>query len=349
MPFGIGVTELVILLVALLIIFGPKRLPEMGRSLGKGMREFKDSISGKDDDDEPVHHRLATELPPADEHPVAPDQSRRAARARHRLLASGGEPMALKRLPRRLQHGEEATLVEHLGELRSRILISLLAIIPAFIVAFVFRDTLIDVLTRPLPDDKKLITFGVTEPFTTVMKVCLATAVAVTLPILLYQLWSFLAPAIEEGKQRTVAVFTLFATILFAAGVTFSYFIVLPRALGFLTNFGEEFFQVEVRASYYFSFVTLTLIASGLAFQMPIFILGLVRLRILSADRLRRNRRVGFALMVVFAVLLPTVDPVSLLLEVAPLIILFELSIQLATVMEKRWDIADQKSRWSEA
>jgi sec-independent protein translocase protein TatA len=77
MPFGIGVTELVILLVALLIIFGPKRLPEMGRSLGKGMREFKDSISGKDDDDdEAVHHRLAEELPPADEQPVAQQQTR---------------------------------------------------------------------------------------------------------------------------------------------------------------------------------------------------------------------------------------------------------------------------------
>ncbi len=75
-PFGIGVTELVILLVALLVIFGPKRLPEMGRSLGKGMREFKDSISGKDDDDEAVHHRLAEELPPADEHPVAQPQAR---------------------------------------------------------------------------------------------------------------------------------------------------------------------------------------------------------------------------------------------------------------------------------
>ena len=81
MPFGIGVTELVILLVALLIIFGPKRLPEMGRSLGKGMREFKDSISGKDDD-EPVHHRLASELPPADERPVA--QDRVAAEQRER-------------------------------------------------------------------------------------------------------------------------------------------------------------------------------------------------------------------------------------------------------------------------
>lgn len=76
MPFGIGVTELVILLVALLVIFGPKRLPEMGRSLGKGMREFKDSISGKDDDDEPLRHRLASELPPADENPVVEAESR---------------------------------------------------------------------------------------------------------------------------------------------------------------------------------------------------------------------------------------------------------------------------------
>ena len=192
--------------------------------------------------------------------------------------------MALKRLPRRLQHGEEATLVEHLGELRTRILISLVAIVPVFIVAFVFRDTLIDVLTRPLPDDKKLITLGVTEPFTTAVKVSLAAAFAVTLPLLLYQLWAFLAPALEESKQRTVALYAMFATILFACGVAFSYFIVLPRALSFLTSFGDEFFQVEIRASYYFSFVTLTLLASGLAFQMPIFILALVRLRILTAD-----------------------------------------------------------------
>jgi sec-independent protein translocase protein TatC len=255
--------------------------------------------------------------------------------------------MPLTRLPRRLQHGEEATLVEHLGELRSRILIGLLAIVPAFIVAFVFHGRLIELLTRPLPDDKKLVTLGVTEPFTTTVKVCLFAAVAATLPILLYQLWSFLAPALEQGKQRTVAVFATMSTLLFAAGVLFSYVIVLPRALGFLTSFGEQFFQVEIRASYYFSFVTLTLLASGLAFQMPIFILALVRLRVLTAAKLRRNRRIGIALMIVFAVLLPTVDPVSLVLEAAPLIVLFELSIQLASFMEKRWDIADQKSRWA--
>jgi sec-independent protein translocase protein TatC len=142
-------------------------------------------------------------------------------------------------------------------------------------------------------------------------------------------------------------VFATIATVLFATGVTFSYVVVLPRALDFLTNFNEDEFDVQIRASYYFSFVTLTLIATGLAFQMPIFILALVRLRILTAAKLRRNRRIGIVFMVVFAVLLPTVDPVSLTLEVVPLLLLFELSIWLSTFMEKRWDIVDERSRWA--
>ena len=257
--------------------------------------------------------------------------------------------MIRKRLPRRLGHGEEATLVEHLGELRTRLVISLLAIVPAFAVSFAFHERLIDWLTRPLPDDKHLVTLGVTEPFTTAIKVSVAAALAITLPLLLYQLWSFLAPAIEEHTQRIVSAFVVLSTVLFVGGVAFSYFIVLPRALAFLTNFGEQFFEIDIRASYYFSFVTVTLLASGLAFQMPIFILALVRIRVLTADRLRRNRRMGMLGMLVFAILLPTVDPVSLALEVVPLFLLFELSIWLATYMEKRWDIADQKSRWSEA
>ena len=255
--------------------------------------------------------------------------------------------MALKRLPRRLQHGEEATLIEHLGELRARLVISLLTLAPAFAVAFAFQADITRWLTRPLPDDKEIVTLGVVEPFTTAVKVSLGVAVAVTLPILLYQLWAFLAPAIEEGIQRTVAVFAALATILFAGGVAFSYFVVMPRALNFLTNFNDDVFQVQIRASYYFSFVTLTLLATGLAFQMPIFILALVRLRVLTAAKLRRNRRLGMLGMLVFAILLPTVDPVSLALEVVPLLILFELSIWLAAFMEKRWDIVDEPSRWA--
>jgi sec-independent protein translocase protein TatC len=252
--------------------------------------------------------------------------------------------MIWKRLPRRLQHGEEATLVEHLGELRARLVISLLVLVPAFVVAFAYQKTLVDWLTRPLPDDKQIVTLGVVEPFTTAVKVSLAAAIAVTLPILLYQLWSFLAPAVEERTQRIVSVFAAFSTLLFAGGIAFAYFVVLPRALSFLTNFNEDVFEIQVRASYYFSFVTLTLLASGLAFQMPIFILALVRLRVLSAERLRRNRRSGFALMLVFAILLPTVDPVSLAFEVLPLIVLYEVSIHLAALMERRWQLDDVAS-----
>lgn len=253
----------------------------------------------------------------------------------------------MKRLPRRLQHGEEATLVEHLGELRSRLVISLLALAPAFMVAFAFQERIVEWLTRPLPDDKEIVTLGVVEPFTTAVKVSLAVAVAVTLPILLYQIWAFLAPAIEQSIQRTVAVFATMATVLFAGGVAFSYFVVMPRALHFLTNFNEDVFEVQIRASYYFSFVTLTLLATGLAFQMPIFILALVRLRVLTAAQLRKNRRIGILFMVVFAILLPTVDPVSLALEVVPLLLLFELSIWLSTLMERRWGIVDEESRWA--
>ncbi len=255
--------------------------------------------------------------------------------------------MALKRLPRRLEHGEEATLVEHLGELRARLVISLLTLAPAFVVAFYFQERIVEWLSRPLPDDKELVTLGVVEPFTTAVKVSLAAAVAVTLPVLLYQLWSFLAPAIEERVQRTVAVFAIFSTLLFACGVAFCYFIVLPRALEFLTNFNEDVFEIQIRASYYFSFVTVTLIATGIAFQMPMFILALVRLRIVTAAQLRRNRRLGILFMVVFAVLLPTVDPVSLALEVVPLLLLFELSIWLSAFMEKRWHIVEERSRWA--
>jgi sec-independent protein translocase protein TatC len=149
--------------------------------------------------------------------------------------------------------------------------------------------------------------------------------------------WSFLAPAVEPHFQRVVLVFVVIATGLFACGVLFMYYVVLPRALDFLTNYDDELYNIQIRASYYYTFVAWTLLAGGLAFLMPIFILGLVRLRIVSADRLRSNRRIAFVLMLVFAILLPTVDPVSLAFEFVPLVLLFEASIWLAVFMERRW------------
>jgi sec-independent protein translocase protein TatC len=246
-------------------------------------------------------------------------------------------------LPRRLRHGEEATLVDHLGELRARLVISLTTLGVAFAVIFPFHEHLVEWLKEPLPDDKRLVTLGVTEPFTTSIKVSFYAAIAIALPVLLYQLWAFLAPAVDESLQRVLSVFVALATVLFAAGLAFGYTIVLPRALTFLTEYDDELYDVQIRASYYYGFVSLALLGMALVFELPIFILALVRIRVLTADRLRRNRRMGIFLVVLVAALLPTVDPVSLAFEAIPMLILFELSIWLAVFMERRWERSSEE------
>jgi sec-independent protein translocase protein TatC len=243
-------------------------------------------------------------------------------------------------LPRRLGHDEEASLVDHLTELRHRLFICLGSIIPAFALAYAFHDDLIDRLKDLLPAGTPLVTFGVTEPFITSLKVSFYAAIALVLPILLWQIWAFLAPAVKEDTQRVLGAFVVLSTALFAAGLAFCYVIVLPRALTFLVDYDSDLYQVQIRASYYLSFVALTLLAFGIAFQMPIFVLALVRIGVLTSARLRSNRRIGYVVMLVFAILLPTVDPVSLVLEVAPLLVLYEMSIWLSVLMERRWERA---------
>src|SRR5262245_23719969 len=246
--------------------------------------------------------------------------------------------MARRIVPRRLSHDEEATLVEHLTELRHRLIVCLVAIVPAFALAYAFHEQLIERMIDLAPEGTPIVTLGVTEPFTTALKVSFYAAVALVLPLLLWQVWAFLAPAVAEETQRVICVFVVLATFLFVAGVLFCYVIVLPKALNFLVDYDSNLYTEQIRASYFLSFVSLTLLAFGIAFQMPIFILGLVRLGVLTSERLRRNRRIGYVLMLAFAILLPTVDPVSLALEVAPLLALFELSIWISVLTERRWE-----------
>jgi sec-independent protein translocase protein TatC len=242
------------------------------------------------------------------------------------------------RIPRRLGHGEEATLVEHLDELRDRIIISLIVLAATTTVAFIFHQHLVEWLERPLPEDRReLITFGVAEPFLTSFKISLMAGIALAFPVLLWQLWSFLAPAFEESSQRIVAVFVLFSTVLLAAGVAFGYWLVLPQALHFLTHYDDRLYFIQIRARDYFSFALAVLAAVGIVFELPIFVLGLVRIGILSTYTLRHNRRLGYFIVVVIAVLLPGVDPVTTVFEGLPLVALYEGSIWLAVLLERRW------------
>jgi sec-independent protein translocase protein TatC len=246
------------------------------------------------------------------------------------------------RIPRRLGHREEATLVEHLDELRNRLLISIGAVIVTTAVAFVFHSRIVHWLEQPLPEERRhLVTFGVVEPFMTSFKISLFVGVGLALPVLLWQLWSFLAPAFEESSQRVVATYVALATALLVAGIAFGYYVVLPKALGFLTHYDDALYTIQIRARDYFSFTLLVLAGIGVVFELPIFVLALVRLGVLTTRTLRRNRRMGYFIVAVVAVLLPGVDPVTTAMEMIPLIVLYEGSIWLAVLMERRWGMRE--------
>ena len=242
------------------------------------------------------------------------------------------------RLPRRLQHEEEATLVEHLDELRTRIFVCLGALLIGLIVGYIVHRHLIHWLNRPLPEGRigRPLTFGVAEPFLTSFKISLYAGFLLALPVILWQLWSFLAPAIEEVSQRRVLMFVFLAVALLVAGIVFGYFVALPAAVHYLTNYDKQLYDIRLRARDYYSFATMVLLAMAVVFELPIFVLSLVRLGILSTARLRRERRVGYFVVACIAVALPGVDPVTTVIEAVPLMILYEASIWLAVLVERR-------------
>jgi sec-independent protein translocase protein TatC len=241
-------------------------------------------------------------------------------------------------VPRRLRYGEEATLVEHLGELRARLAVSLLALAVTFGVAFAFHDNIIHWLNQALPPDRRHpITLAVAEPFMTSIMVSVYAGFLLALPLILWQVWSFFAPALQEHTQRMVAGFAFMAAVLLAAGVGFGYWIALPAAVHFLTNYDSDLFNIQIRARDYYSFAALVLLAMAVVFELPIFILGLVRIGIVTAKKLRTSWRIGIVAVTALAVALPGVDPVTTMIELAPLLILYFLTVGVASVFERRW------------
>jgi sec-independent protein translocase protein TatC len=244
------------------------------------------------------------------------------------------------RLPRKLQHAQGAELVDHLGELRARIVVSLGALVAGSFVAFAFHHRLIHWLNAPLPAGRQPVTLGVAEPFTTSLKVSIYAGFALALPVILWQVWSFLAPAVDRKTERALGGFVVFATVLFVAGATFGYVLALPAAVHFLTNYDSSIYDIQVRASSYYSFALMVLLSVGLVFELPVFILALVRIGVTSAAKLRKSRKIGYFAMAALAVALPGVDPVTTAMEMAPLMVLYEGSIWLSVLFERRWQVA---------
>jgi sec-independent protein translocase protein TatC len=243
----------------------------------------------------------------------------------------------MSRLPRRLGHAEEATLGEHLEELRGRLFVMIGALVLGTVVAFVFHGHVLHWLNRPLPaNHHRLLTTGVAEPFTVTLTVCIYAGFVLALPFVLWQLWLFFAPAFDPSAERKVLGLALFAVVLAAAGVAFGYWVLLPRAVHFLTNYDNKNFLILPRASSYYNFVATVLVGIVLVFQTPLVVLGLVYLGVLSSRALRRQRRMGYLVTAAIALALPGPDPVTTFLELLPMWVLFEGSIWLAVFFERR-------------
>ena len=244
------------------------------------------------------------------------------------------------RLPRRLEHGEEASLVEHLDELRSRLFIIIGAVTIGTVIGFVIHSRLIHWLIILLPnngDGVKLTTLSPLENFTTVLWISIYFGLAIALPIVLWQIWAYFIPAVNKDKTKLIKWLALLAAVLAVSGVAFGYFIVLPHALRFLTDFDSHQFNNILQAKPFLGFCVHVLLAMLVVFELPVFMVALTRLGITSTNRLRKNRRMGyFACGVVGMAVAPSVDPVTTILQAVPLFVLFELSIVLCAVLDRR-------------
>jgi sec-independent protein translocase protein TatC len=225
---------------------------------------------------------------------------------------------------------ERMTLVEHLDELRNRIIVTLLVFGIAFGLCFWQDNLMLEIANDPLPGDRIPTTFGVTEPFFTTVEVSAYGAMILALPIILWQIYAFVLPAFSPSEKRVVMPFLIAIPFLFIAGVLFAYFLVLPTAVKFLLNFNTNEFDIQVRARDYYSFFGLLLLSMGILFQIPIGVLTVSRLGLVTPDQLAGSRRYAILVIAIVSAAAPGGDPVSMIMIMIPLLILYEGSIRLA-------------------
>ncbi len=239
---------------------------------------------------------------------------------------------------------ERLTLFEHLDELRKRLFVCLLAATVGVLVAALFNSFMFEALLYPLrqvanlPESAtKITTFSPAEPFMVSLKVWVVGGLILAAPIIIYELWAFLAPAFSANEKKYFYPIVLATTALFFMGVALAYFLVLPKGLAFLLTFSAGFFNVQLRASDYFTFMALFILAFGVVFELPVVLVLLAKLGVVDDKWLRKNRRWAIvALALAAAIITPSQDAFSMLAMFIPLYVLYEVSIVLARFVQPK-------------
>src|SRR5215203_3931892 len=305
---------------------------------------------------------------------------------------------------RPIRHEDRLSLVEHLDELRTRLIICVVAFVACFALCLWQDDAILDIVNRPLErsafkqkegskdpfertaafqaqvrrsanasaaafddlaraaDDaatrrgyeqlatqnralarsvppqeaRRPVTLGVGEPFTATVRVAAYAALLLALPLLLYQAYAFVLPAFSRRERSVALPLMAMVPVLFISGVVFAYFLVLPNAIDFLQNFNDDNYDILLQAKDYYRFAITVLAMMGVAFQVPVGILAITRVGIISVAQLRKSRRYAILVIAVVAMLLPGQDPVTMLSLMLPLYVLFESSILLASLLDRR-------------
>jgi sec-independent protein translocase protein TatC len=231
------------------------------------------------------------------------------------------------------------SLLDHLEELRSRLVKAVTAIVLASIVAFIFRNWIFDVLTKPWNDvaeGRDLVFFRPTEAFSLFMRISLFGGLIIASPVVLWQAWAFVAPALTKRERKYIIPGSLVLGVLFTSGVLLGYWS-LGRGLGFLIDFGQDRLDPTVGGGFYLSFAMRFIIVFGIAFQFPVFLFGLLAAGAVSRQRLESSRRWAVLVIVtVAAVVTPSGDPYTLLLLSVPLYLLYEATLLAARLLLKR-------------
>ena len=229
------------------------------------------------------------------------------------------------------------TLIEHFEELRTRLFIAIASWVVAASVAFYFRDDLLEWLQAPLPDTIRLNAFQLLEGFIISMQVAAFFGLVLAAPVIVGQIWGFIAPGLYPEEQRWAVPFVLFTALAFAAGVLFAYYGVLPFALPIIVGFVPGNIQLQLAVGDYISKVILYMAIFGIIFEMPILSFLLARLGLLYAPMLRQYRRYAVVIAAILAaVITPTADPFNFALVAVPLVILYEVSIIVVRLSQRK-------------
>jgi sec-independent protein translocase protein TatC len=232
-------------------------------------------------------------------------------------------------------------LMGHLTELRKRLTYVAIVVVVFCIVAFIERKYVFIVLMKPLNNtmyaNQKLFVFSATESFMATLKICVYAGLLISLPFILWQFWAFIMPALYEKERKSVFPYAALSTGLFLGGVVFGYYVVLPIGLKWLLNFGSGQFAMMLHVDPYVSFIALFLLAFGVVFELPLVMMLLAWAGLADYKKMRKVRKYAILVEAVAAmVLTPSQDPVSMMLMLIPLLILYEFGIWLAMLVARR-------------